>query len=202
MIRYARIEDIPDITDVHLRALPEDLLPRLGRSYLVKEFYPQVFRCADTFTLVNEENNRVNAFCIFAGDSRALTGQVMRNKMRLAGYLAVSLVKDLRVFNEVTAILKGSRIELNAGEGDHLNAGLPEIYIIATDPQFQSRGLGREIIEKGWSILSARSPALLVRTSAERARDFYLRFGFRIFGYEFRGKRKLNLLIYQPSKSG
>jgi ribosomal protein S18 acetylase RimI-like enzyme len=196
MIRQAEKKDIPQIVDVHLRALPDDLLPRLGRNYLLNELYPMIFDSNRTFNLVNDDNGLVNAFCIYAYDSKELTKLVTKNKLILAKYLSLCLLKDIRVLKEVIALIKGPNIDLISKDENFLDKGLPEIYIIATDPQYQKKGIGKDILATGFLSLIKEYPGCLVRTSAEIARDFYLRYGFSLFGFEYRGRRKFYLLIY------
>jgi len=40
MLRLALESDASQITTIHMNVLPDDLLPRLGRTFLEKSFYP------------------------------------------------------------------------------------------------------------------------------------------------------------------
>jgi ribosomal protein S18 acetylase RimI-like enzyme len=201
MIRQAEVNDIPQIVDIHLRALPGDLLPRLGRSYLLNVLYPQIFKSQSTLNLVNDDNGLVNSFCIYAYNSSDLTKHITKNKLILARYLSISLLKDLSILKEVFSLLKGSKIRLLSTDENFLDKDLPEIYIIATDPQYQKRGLGKEIIREGFLYLFKDHPACLVRTSSEFAKNFYLNLGFTLFGAEYRGSRILHLLVYKTQEN-
>jgi ribosomal protein S18 acetylase RimI-like enzyme len=201
MIRQADIKDIPQIVDIHLRALPGDLLPRLGKYYLLNELYPQIFKSHSTLNLVSDENGIVNAFCIYAFNSHDLTEYITKDKLLLAKYLSMCLIKDISIIKEVFSLLKGPKIQLFSKNENFLDKGLPEIYIIATDPQYQKRGLGKAIIMEGFLHLFKDHPACLVRTSSENAKNFYINLGFTLFGAEYRGSRILHLLIYQSQQN-
>jgi len=201
MIRQAEINDIPQIVDIHLRALPGDLLPRLGRSYLLNVLYPQIFKSQSTLNLVNDDNGLVNSFCIYAYNSSDLTKYITKNKIVLAKYLSLCLLKDISIIKEVFSLLKGPKIQLFSKDDNFLDNGLPEIYIIATDPQYQKRGLGKEILKEGFLYLFKDYPACLVKTSSESAKNFYLNLGFTLFGSEYRGSRILHLLVYKSQEN-
>ena len=65
----------------------------------------------------------------------------------------------------------------------HDGSRLGEIYVIAVDPDFEGRGLGRELVVAGLDSLSGRGTTtgtLYVDDSNTRARRLYERLGFTL----------------------
>ncbi len=197
MIRKAHNEDIPFLVKIHMAALPGDLLPRLGRDFLVKTFYPAVLRSDQAFTIVHEEDGAPDAFVIFAYHSDALTNQVIKDKVSLAGSMLRGLLADPTLAREAFGFLRGFRTELEEDLRIKLEE-IPELYLIATSPDRQSRGLGCQIVRHGLRLLADEGyPCSLVKTSSDRAREFYLKQGYRLIGFEYRQKRRLYLLLHE-----
>ena len=75
-------------------------------------------------------------------------------------------------------------------------AAIPELYLIATTPGKQSKGIGSSLVKAGLKDLSEKGKAqCLVKTASTRAKDFYEKLGFVEIGYEYRLNRKLFLLL-------
>jgi len=201
MFRHANSGDIPALAGIHREALPRDLLPRLGASYLRREFYPRVLEWDGAFTIVNEEDGRLNGFCIFARDGDSLTRRIMQKKFTIARHLLLAGLKDRSLFAEAAACLRGFRTSLFLDRVMDLRS-LPEIYLIATSPACQSRGIGGRILERGIRILFREHSCCLAKTSSDRARQFYLRNGFVEVGIEHRGSRSLCILLRRRNADG
>ena len=198
MIRKAAERDLPAIVDIHMSALSNDLLPNLGRDFLKKEFYPTVLTSKHALTLVNVEDVIVNAFVTFADDSDALTTQIMRNKVMLAKYVFLGLIKNITLIGEIISHIKGCKTEIRSRVDIDLKK-IPELYLMATAREHQAKGIGGQLISKGLEVLSQESQACLAKTSSNRAKGFYLEHHFEEIGYEYRGKRKLYILLYRHS---
>jgi ribosomal protein S18 acetylase RimI-like enzyme len=201
MIRNAGQDDIPALVQIHREALPNDLLPRLGAAYLRKEFYPRVLERDRALTLVSEEDNRLNGFCVFAYDGDSLTREIMRKRITIARYLVLACLKDRSLVAEAVACLRGFRTSLLPGCEVDLRS-LPEIYLIATSPSCQSRGIGARIVEQGIEILFREHSVCLTKTSSDRSKQFYLRNGFVEVGVEHRGRRSLSVLLRRREEDG
>lgn len=196
MIRQATTADIPFLAAIHCRALPEDLLPRLGAVFLEREFYPRVLEADDSLTLVAEEegNSHPCAFAVFAYCSESLTRRVLRRKMAIARYLAPAALKHFSLIREILAHLKGFRVEMAPGQSIDIRS-FPEVYLIAVHPSCQGRGLGAAVLRDGLSRVFREHCFCLAKTSSPRARRFYISNGFSDVGAEYRGKRRLSLLL-------
>ena len=193
MIRFASEADIDRLAEIHGAALPEDFLPQLGRGFLKDVFFPSALRPGNAFVLVAEEQESVDAFVVFARDSAALTRDLRARPLRLAFAMLGAALRRPSFVSQVLAVIRGGRIELSAPVPD-LTA-LPELYLIATDPGRQSRGLGGALVHEGLRLLAEKgNHACVVKTSSPRARSFYHALGFQQIGTEIRGGRVLWLL--------
>ena len=196
MIRKATQDDIESLVYIHIDALPGELLTSLGESFLTKQFYPKVFQSANTLTLVNEGyDGLVNAFCIFAYKSDALTSQIVKNKLFITKYLLKNIFNDVTLIPKVIGYLKGYRLQLSPYYNIEYLKKITELYLIVTHPAHQGKGIGSKIIEEGLNIVFQKYTSCLVKTSSERAKQFYLRHRFKQIGVEYHWKKEITLLI-------
>lgn len=200
MIREAVSADISSLVDIHMRALPDDLLPRLGHNYLRYEFYPRVLKSSYATTWVVDEDDKLKAIMIVSSSPAQLTAELSRNKFILGVHLLLGALYNLKTLKTILAHLKGFRSEM--GEGfECLDLSLAcEIYLIATDPVLQSQGLGSQLVVHGLGNLSGKCNQCLVKTSSDDARRFYLRHGFVDVGLEYRGNKPYHILLNSLSK--
>ena len=194
MIREARSTDIGDIVTIHSTALPGDFLPRLGNRFLRKVFYPGVIDSEHGFVIVREEHGSICSFIVFAYNSQKLTREATGPKILLAAYVFAALIRDFGLYGELSAHLRGFKTEFYTDIKTPLET-IPEIFVMATAPQYQSRGLGGDLLERGLEIVSSVHAGCLVKSSSSHARKFYARHGFMEIGLEHRGTRQVHLLL-------
>ncbi|MBI4576420.1 MAG: GNAT family N-acetyltransferase [Planctomycetes bacterium] len=194
MIRLAEVSDIDAMVEIHMRALPGDLLPRLGRAFLGRTFYPTVLGSGHGFILVCEEEGRVRAYVIFARESAGLARDLSSRRVAIGWSILRRLWLDPRIPLDVLAFLRG-RVELTEPIEDRER--WPELYSIATLPGDQGKGFGAALVQEGLRRLwSAGAPGCTVKTSSDRARAFYVKNGFRDIGVETRGARRFYILLH------
>jgi GNAT superfamily N-acetyltransferase len=196
MIRKASKYDIPDLVDIHMAALPNDLLPKIGKDFLRKYFYTVVLESNHAFTIVDAEGETVRSFIIFAYNSKALTGQVMHNKAILAKHFFLCLLRDFSLIGQIFAHLRGFKAEIYS-ELDFKIKEIPELYLMATAPKHHSKGIGSRLISRGLEILSEKHQYCMVKTPSRRAKKFYMKHHFHEIGLEYRQGRKFQLLLYR-----
>jgi ribosomal protein S18 acetylase RimI-like enzyme len=190
--------DVPGLAAIHVAALPGDLLPRLGRRYLERGFFPAVLSSPDAFVLKAELDGRLQGFVVFAWRSGRLTTAIGQRRRALLRAVAGRALKDPKLVLDLVRVLGRPRLTLVEPLPEPV-AEMPELYLIATAPPERGRGLGARLLEVGVErILSAR-PRCLVRTSSPDAKRFYLRHGFRLIGREERGSRGLDLLLREAA---
>jgi GNAT superfamily N-acetyltransferase len=192
LVRPATTNDIPALVNIHLRAIPDDVLPRLGARFLENVFWPTVLDAHDTVTLLCDAP-LPSAFVVFAFDEPALTGRIMRHRTALARAVIARLVRERGFARDIVAHAGGFRIEwFDRPPGDL--AATAMLYVMATLPDMQSLGLGAKLLQAGLEIVFRRAPLCLVKTSSPEARRFYEQNGFRPVGNERRGSRTLSVL--------
>lgn len=201
MIREANINDAEALAAIHVAALPNDLLPRLGTQFLSTHFYRVVLRSEHAFTILDEEDHAIRSFIIFAHNSNAVTKQVMGKKFSLLWHLFIAVPRDPSILGEIIGHLKGFKTELISQPNETIEK-TPELYLMATAPEHHSKGIGSRLIQRGLEVLAQRNLQCIVKTSSDIAKKFYLKNHFEEIGTEFRHKRKLHILLYRPHKVG
>jgi ribosomal protein S18 acetylase RimI-like enzyme len=196
-VRLASAADAPALANIHRRALPADLLPRLGERFLSRVFLQLALRPDLAFTLVAVAEGEQRAFVVYATNppafSRALATEHPHELLRALARRGVS--DPLLALDLLRAVRSTSGSERLAPRP---TASLPELYVIATDPAFQSLGLGRQLVRRGLAELSMRGAAgCVVRTASLRARKFYEREGFAVTREEKRRERTLVVLMHK-----
>jgi ribosomal protein S18 acetylase RimI-like enzyme len=194
VIREARADDIQDIVRIHLTTLPGDFLPRLGNRFLRKVFYPGVMDSKHGLVVVQEEGGSICSFIVFAFNAEKLTREATGQKIMLAAYILAALIRDFSLFRELSAHLSGFKTEIYTDIKTPLEK-IPELFVMATAPHYQSQGMGGDLLERGIEIVSRAHAECLVKTSSRHAKKFYAKHGFKEIGMEYRGARRVHLLL-------
>src|SRR5262245_59802333 len=147
VIRAATRQDIPALVSIHVGELPDDVLPRLGPTFLARIFFPTVLKRADVIALVWANPDTVG-FVIFALDSHALTREVLAHRAALASSFFTMSLKDPGLIGAAIAQARGFHTELFFGAPSDL-IGMPELYLMATARELQSRGIGGKLVTEG-----------------------------------------------------
>lgn len=179
------------VASVHAAELSEDFLPSLGRSFLVRSYYPAMLRDPYACVLVALENpsHRVVGFVNVATEpSRYLGWFLWRRAASVsAAMLRLCLAHPKRVLEAFAIVRTRVALPMDAGE----------IAFIAVDRDHQKRGVGEKLVEAANQYLLQRgSTACFTKTLAsnEHVVDFYRkRWGARVFasstirgkGYQF-----------------
>ena len=199
MIRTADSSDIPYMVKIHTTSLPDDLMPRIGLSYLNNQFYPIVLSSENAYTLVYE-NQEVQAFVIFTYNSKTFSKELTKNKFALGCAILNQLPRDPLLIRDILFASIGKRTIFRQSIKRYPDS-FAELFLIATHPSQQSKGIGRLIVREGLKHLKAKGiPICLVKTSSEKARSFYDHLGFFEIGIEYRGPRQLSILIHNSDK--
>lgn len=188
MIRRGRLDDAAALAHIHARALPDDLLPRLGLRYLARAFFPAALSCDGVEVWVAEDAAGPAGVLILARRAGVLERALLSSPRRVAA-LATALVSRPLLVRELWASARGERWV----EGPTNAPPEAEIVLLAVDPRAQSRGLGAAL----WAETRRTTGAapIVVKTSAAGAERFYLRSGFVRVGTIARGDRRLAVLV-------
>ena len=195
MIRAATYEDVLTVTHIHVHAMPEDLLPGLGAKFLRQCFYPVCLEKKHSVFLVNcDEENKVQAFAVFAFNTSALTNKVLKHRFSLICAVIKSVLQKPVFLKKICNYLHGFKQNLLDKNFDATQ--FPELYVIATDPSKQKIGLGTELLLAGLNQLKLQGfRGCVVRTSSKIAKSLYIKNGFVLVGKEYRGAVIMDVLF-------
>ena len=187
------------LADIHCASLPRDFLPRLGRQFLRRTFFPVVVGSSNSVTVVADVDDRPRSFVVFSVDGKSLSKELMRRWGHVGMALTGRAVRDPGLLKAGLDIIRGDKWELTIPVNDV--ESLPELYVIGTEPAYQSRGLGSAVIKAGLDTLrtltrNTETPCL-VKTSSEQARAMYRKNGWTDAGFARRGKRRFFVLIHK-----
>jgi hypothetical protein len=196
MLREARYNDIDEIINIHLAALKDGLLSKLGRTFLKKVFYPICLQSNDVLILVYEQQNKIISFVIYTKNSEQLTKNLLSKKFAIGiailknSFLKKSLLKDIAI------VLKGFHVQIDHDYKNLLKNNPAELYLIGTQPRSQGKGIGSILVSEGLIkfAIKLNVSTCFVKTSSFKAKQFYLANQFKIVGTEYRGKSCYEIL--------
>jgi GNAT superfamily N-acetyltransferase len=197
MLRAATFDDIPQMVHTHCEALPNDLLPKLGRGFLRKVFYPSALRCDDSRAWVCCEREKAIGHVVLSCPSQALTGALRRQPFKVLFALLFACSKRPGTISQILYQFRKPSLSLDAPWSIDQISKLPEIFVLAVAVQQQGSGMGSKLVNAALSDSRCQRVGCLVRTSNSRAAKFYLRNGFRLIGVERRGERTLELYFHE-----
>jgi len=202
LIRRAAITDVSALADVHARALPGDVLPRLGRRFLADTFYTQAIESPLAVVLAAEHNRAIVGVHVVALESAALTRLLTSRKLPIMAAMLTRLPSDPGLLVNIFSMsfLTRSRTEIPSP----ILTSCPEIYVISVLPGMERRNIGSALIREGLQIMrdaKPYAPWAVVKTTSPGALKFYEKQGFTENGTEFRGRTAVHVLIKPLSTS-
>jgi ribosomal protein S18 acetylase RimI-like enzyme len=210
VIRKAMHSDIKSIAKIHGDSLPYSLLPRLGERFLRKKFYPVILGSDNALLLVKEQQGEVVGFALFVFNSRLMTQEIMKHKISLTIAVMKKAFSDYKIFFGVLGRLKGPEIIFSRGKARKTISEdriydmdeIPEFCALAVSSKFRNRGIGRELTEKGLSMLRGKNRAkCIAKPASYLVHDFFLKLGFCDIGKEVRHTNERFLMIYDISQT-
>jgi ribosomal protein S18 acetylase RimI-like enzyme len=182
--------DSLEIASLHQRAFPKFFLTSLGLHFL-SVFYDSVLSDPNGIGVGVFEDQRLVGFAIGTyKKANFYTSVLKKNSINLLFSCLTVLIKRprniIRLFNAlVTKETEEAYISNNAS-----------LLSICTDPQFNNRGIGKEILKAFEEIAFLKASSISLTTDAfdnDSVNTFYRKSGY-IFLKEFtQGKRKMNL---------
>lgn len=196
-IRLAHQNDIARIVEIHSESLPHDLLPLLGSRFLRGTFYPFVFAEAANAFIVVGGDEQVDAFAVFVLQASAFTKKLSARKTDLFIALASRIFLSPSIIFQILSVRQNQRMESQFSNDEICR--FPEIYVAATHPDKQGKGIGTAVIQEGLKMLLARQNTgnCIVKTSSNRASNFYKKIGFVEIGSLLRGRRRFAIFLFK-----
>lgn len=182
-----RLPDLNEVVRIHVAAFPQSVLTRLGPGAVRRYYQWQLEGPHECHAVAAIRDARMAGFC-FAGVFRgAMRGFVRRH----AAYLAIQLILRpwlLRHGSVVAKLRVVQRILQGAGPAPGAAAVTPPstgqsfaVLSIATHPEWEGRGVGRELMAEAERTARAAGYErmhLTVRVDNHRAIAFYERLGW------------------------
>jgi len=189
MIEKLSNNDIKKIVDIHMEVLSDDLLPQLGSKYLLS-FYQYLNQSEKEIIFIKKEENIILGCCIVSLEPKTLLKRVI--KFSFTNFIISLIIKfflkqKLRkyVFNIVT-------------KSNKTVSKYPEIAYIFINKNFQSNGIGKELIENArMYLLNKEYTKLYVKTIdnvENKAISFYRQNNFFNYtNFQYAGNKYLYL---------
>lgn len=177
-----------ELAALHLAAMPDDLLPRLGLSLLARHFWPRLLISpyCDTWILLDAER-RLAGFCVMACQRLPLRLGFYADAAFCAAMLARLLCRPLILLHSLTVLAAPLRLQKPIGQ-------VPaELVLLAMREDSRGQGGGQILLQHALRELGP--VACLVKTASADASRFYQRAGFVCCGRELRNNRSLHLLV-------
>lgn len=132
--------ELNQVSEIHIRALPDDFLPSLGLDFLQKVYYPAAMKSSSAATLAARREARVVGFVTIAWDSPQFTRDVLGGRYLLLGWYALRAL-----FVRPVVFLRSFEVLWSAlfSRPDPVKA---EIVFIAVSPEYQNQGIGAGLV--------------------------------------------------------
>lgn len=142
-ITFERMQEnqVRQVAHIHAEALPEDLLPQLGKWFLEKGYYRSLVDSPYSLVIVAKKHSQILGFVNLSFDPGKHIARMIKTKMLrlLVAMVRVSCVSPLRIVEIFSAVARA-------------NAEVPEnsaeIAFIAVKPDFQGQGIGKQLVEQ------------------------------------------------------
>ena len=191
LVRKATDSDIKEIVEIHCKALPNDLLPRLGKGLLRNVFYKVALQSNQSKLLVASDITKVYGFGLVVKSSKTFSDELLG--IKLVWNLGLALLKNPLLLIDLLPHFKRTSVDLDISI-DILHK--PELYLIAVDPDIQKSGGGTLLINEMINYLKDNNYSqFIVKTSSVGAVKFYKKNLFREIGVETRNKIQYLILI-------
>lgn len=174
LIRELTTDDIKRVAEIHAAELPDDYCSLLGKDFLSEIFYRELFRVSEV-ALGVADNGKIIGFVFFSSDSNFLRRLALRHFYKMVRYSLPNIFKFrfLRYLFEVVFLL--------FYKDDWMRGA--ELSYIAVSKSYQGKGLGRQLVERGFSLLRGKGIHYCwVKTLASATDDikFYENVGFEL----------------------
>ena len=169
--------EIGQVADIHMRELPDDFLPSLGRAFLTKVFYPTILASTKAEGIVSTYKGKITGFSIVALNSSGLLRDVFfyqpfRSTHEVIKYIFRSPGNLRRVF----------QVYFSASEVPQLG-NIGEIYFIAVSREEQGHGIGGKLVASSSRLLQERKmDGIFIKTLKENTNwvNYFLARGWEL----------------------
>lgn len=181
-LRKANYSDIETIVSIHVASFRDFFLTSLGRSFL-KTYYESYLKCPSAVLLCAIENDSTVGFAAAAINSRSFNKKLIIHN--LFNYLWQAIRLSFTRPSVILRLIKN--IEKKSASVDD-SGDYSELFSIAVSPNFQNRGIGKQLLVRVEDIAKESGAQRLSLTTDyynnAKALNFYKTYGFQVF-YDF-----------------
>jgi GNAT superfamily N-acetyltransferase len=136
-VDFLAIEDVDDIAELHVRALPNDLLPQFGHE-IVREYYKNSFKMSDGFIVGTRMGSKLLGFTYLSLGKNSFLRLIKCQLLRSFFYYAIKalLNKPMYLLDILVSLISTKKNKKYQSE----------IAYIATLPEFHGNGIGKEML--------------------------------------------------------
>ena len=168
---------IPQVVDIHMKALPEDFLPGLGFNFLNDIFYPSSMISPHGKVYIAIKDEHTVGFIVVTKNSSSFFRSILQNN--LWGFFKTGLITSLSSFKQLK---KNVEILISSFSKPQLE-DYGEIYEIAVQNEYQGQGVGSELVGKSIEYLQEQGiQGIKIKTRKNNSNwiNFFLKKGWRL----------------------
>lgn len=187
MIVSANKADMRKVVDIQKGSLPNDLISCFSDNYLIKHFYPKFINRNSIF-MIHKKEDEILGYIIIIKDTKYM-------KYKLLSYFTFEevLKYTLRNFRKNIMSLLGICFPQKKVSSEYKRGA--EIYFIAVTPLHHNKGIGSQLLLECINKLRAiGEKRCIVKTSSNKAEQFYIKNGFKYIGREKRANKIFKIL--------
>lgn len=155
---------INEVADIHLAALPNDVLPNLGRNFLLS-YYKSIIDDKSQKLFGAVLNESLVGFCLISSGNARL-GKLIFNAKGILALLRLLITRPLIFYSAMLQALKKNKIDENTAE----------LSFIAVLPHFQGNNIGTDLLNHANKWCSDSDISFLQTKTANKAlRMFYIK---------------------------
>ncbi|RJP37484.1 MAG: GNAT family N-acetyltransferase [Phycisphaerales bacterium] len=177
-LRLATLADVPTMARIHLRSLPTEFLPKLGRPFLERVFFPGLLASPRACTYVAEDDAGVAGLIVTRAGMRGALGEMIS-----AAPFSFLWTVALGMATRPSLMLDGIGVarQLLSRSAEAEPANLAELFLLCVHERARRRGVARALIEHSARELERTGVALyrvLLHADNEAAHATYRKCGF------------------------
>jgi ribosomal protein S18 acetylase RimI-like enzyme len=153
---------IEKICAIHLDALPEDVLPRLGKSF-VENFYRIILTERDQLVIGYRVEKKIVGFILLSKQPITIFPKFISFRL----FISLLKLSFLRPKTLVSAIVQWFK-------RTPMTSDVAEISYFAVLPEFQGRGIGMELIKSLNEFVGPEIKFIQTKTSNINLRNYYI----------------------------
>lgn len=197
-VDQASAKNIDEIVELQLVAQSSFFAARLGRDFLLKQYWPIIFSMpAICDVLIARDRGQLSGLVVYTSDVTALKNALSKRKWHA---LPSILKLGLRSPRDILEIFQLSRSKAEQLPESAHDKGQVELFTIAVAPEMARQNVGTRLISAG----KAKYPGQQIIVWAEEANvaavEFYRKNGFALSQRQFLGRLKLCLFVMNAPK--